>query len=276
MSTIKYNQNKRVRFALVITLLVGVALLLSPFKVMADIDAKPTLTFTSKSVDVSKISLYVSDVNSYVGFNFMEYVKATGTVDATYNLSLDMTTYRNKNQSEKSKIMQYALDSLKDTSISNIAKNKIYNFIESQDESTASLVRQLSNDVTADFAEAYYVFKPFSGWLGLLLGIVSIVIFVTLTLMILADLSFITIPLVRDWLTPAKSGDKPKFVSNEAWDAVKEVDSESNKHKNVLSVYLKMKVSQFVILSICILYLLSGQIYILIGNLMDMFRGILG
>lgn len=265
---------KKVRFALVVTLFLGVALLLSPFEVMADdIDAKPTLTFTCKSGDANKLESYANKVNIAVDFDFIEVDSVSDTV---YNLSLDMGTYKTLSQKNKTNTMENALNYIKKSNLSTLAKNKIYNFIETQDESTASLVRQLSRDVDADFAGAYTMFKPFSGWLGLILGLFSIVIFVTLTLMILVDLSFITIPLIRDWLTPSNANDKPKFVSNEAWYAVKEVDSANDNHKNVLNLYLKKKISQFIALSICILYLLSGKIYILIGNLMDMFRGILG
>ena len=172
--------------------------------------------------------------------------------------------------------MESALTTISNSSMSTMSRNKLYNFIESQDESTASLVRQLSNDVNADFAEAYMMFKPFSGVLGVVLGVFAIVIFVTLTMMILVDLSYIVIPMIRDFLTPSSANAKPKFVSNEAWYAVKEVDGANDTQKNVLLIYLKKKTMQFVALSICILYLLSGEIYILIGNLMDMFRGILG
>lgn len=277
MANIKNNYILRVRYAIVITLLLGVATLLSPFKVMADVSAKPTLAISCNSADYSTILSNASSINSFAEFDFIEVSKAleVGSTSSC-NISLDMSTYKPLPQSEKTSIMEYALTTISESSMSTMSRNKIYNFIESQDESTASLVRQLSNDVNADFAKAYTMFKPFSGALGIVLGVFSIVIFVTLTLMILVDLSYIVIPAIRDMLTPSSSSARPKFVSNEAWYAVKEVDSANDTRKNVLLVYLKKKTLQFVALSICILYLLSGEIYILIGNLMDMFRGILG
>ena len=284
MKSRNYNHTFGVRYAIVITLLLGIAILLSPFKVMAtgsDVEANPTLTLSYSSGEDTAIRGYVSKVNNYTvnttGVSLLTFTNKGSTASDSTNagvLTLDFTTYRNLSQEEKSDVMQFALENIKDSGISTMASNKIYNFIESQDESTASLVRQLSNDVNADFAEAYMMFKPFSGVLGIVLGVFAIAIFVTLTLMILVDLSYIVIPIIRDFLTQPQG--KPKFVSNEAWYAVKEVDGENHSNKNVLTVYLKKKTMQFVALSICILYLLSGQIYILIGNLMDMFRGMLG
>lgn len=277
MANIKNNYISRVRYAIVITLLLGVAMLLSPFKVMADVNAKPTLAISCNSADYNLILTSASDINTSAGFTFITVSASTQVGNtSSCNVSLDMTTYKNYEQSVKTSIMESALTTISNSSMSTMSRNKLYNFIESQDESTASLVRQLSNDVNADFAEAYMMFKPFSGVVGTILGLFAIVIFVTLTMMILVDLSYIVIPMIRDFLTPSSANAKPKFVSNEAWYAVKEVDGANDTQKNVLLIYLKKKTMQFVALSICILYLLSGEIYILIGNLMNMFRGILG
>lgn len=277
MTIIKNNYISRVRYAIVITVLLGVAMLLSPFKVMADVNAKPTLAISCNSADYNLILTSASDINASAGFTFITVSASTQVGNtSSCNVSLDMTTYKNYEQSVKTSIMESALTTISNSSMSTMSRNKLYNFIESQDESTASLVRQLSNDVNADFAEAYMMFKPFSGVVGTILGVFAIAIFITLTMMILVDLSYIVIPMIRDFLTPSSANAKPKFVSNEAWYAVKEVDDANDTQKNVLLIYLKKKTMQFVALSICILYLLSGEIYILIGNLMDMFRGILG
>ena len=45
------------------------------------------------------------------------------------------------------------------------------------DKSTSNLVRQLSNDVDADFAGAYMTFKPFTGVVGWILGLICLSIF---------------------------------------------------------------------------------------------------
>lgn len=267
----------KIEYITVITIILGIVLVLSPLKVMADdATANPSLTLSYDSADGANIMSYVNSVNNYVSsFDLLDF-NAEGSNNTMGTLTINLTSYKNLSQNRKTEIMSYALDKIKNSNMSTVSRNKIYNFIQSQDASTASLVRQLSNDVNADFGEAYMLFKPFSGVLGTILGVFTIVIFVTLTLMILCDLSYIVIPMIRDALTPDTADAKPKYISNEAWYAVKEVDGSQGEKKDVLLLYFKKKSIQFVALSICILYLLSGQIYILIGNLMDMFRGVLG
>lgn len=274
------NRLKGKDLTVIVTLLMGVAMfLLLPFKVNAinDVDANPTLVITYTSS--SGISKYVSTVNDRTmdicGVSILTFVdngKESGDSTLSGTLTLNFVDYTTLTQDNKTKVMTVALDSIKGSSMPAMCKNKIYNFIQSQDKSTSALVRQLSDDVNADFSDAYMMFKPFTGVVGIILGVFALAIFVTLTLMIVIDLSYIVIPAVQEFLTSANG--KPKFVSNEAWYAVKE-SAESNGQKNSLTLYFKHKVFQFSMLSICILYLLSGKIYLMIGSLMDMFSGIL-
>lgn len=241
------------------------------------VSAKPTLTISSDGSDGASLRLYCNDVNEVAGFDFITNENAERTVGTEihyeYVITLDMLTYNSLTQTKKTTIINYALSGINDYTLTTMTKNKVYNFIESQDETTSSLVRQLSDDVNADFAEAYTMFKPFSGVLGLVLGIFTLAIFVVLTLTILTDLSYIVLPIVRDFLT--KSDSKPKFVSNEAWYAVREGDKDTSGNVNVLLLYFKKKSMQFAVLALCILYLVSGEIYSMIGNFIDAFRGIL-
>lgn len=266
-----------------IALVMGVVNILSPFKVMADVTTDPTLSLSYASGEGVKIQLYVDSVDSYTQelaeYDLLEFELGTGSdkgkVD-TGTLTMKMSLYKGSTQALKSKMMEYALNSIESSSMSTITKNKVYNFISSQDESTSSLVRQLSTDVNADFADAYLIFKPFSGVIGTILGVFVIAIFLTITFMVLVDISYISIPIVKDFLTPDNANARPKFVSNEAWYAIKEVETANSKKKEVLFVYLKSKSIQFFALSICILYLVSGEIYNLIGSMMDAFSGIVG
>lgn len=239
----------------------------------SEVKATSTLTISCNTNDASAIEEYVRDINlvsqhlSGTGFDLMTYESHTDVINITFNWS----EYRKLDQKDKMALMKTALISVDEYTMSEMSKNKIYNFICKHDESTASMVRQLSNDVNADFARAYSLFKPFSGTVGIILGLFSIIIFVCLTFMVLIDISYIVLPVVRNALTQTEG--KPKFVSMEAWYAVKETDASVNEYKSTINIYFKHKISQFVIIGICLLYLLSGKIYLLIGNFMDMLRG---
>ena len=111
------------------------------------------------------------------------------------NISVNMTRYKKLSQENKQKTLQIAMDEIYNSDVSRTNKNKIYNFVADTDESISSLVRQLSSDVTADFAGAYSSFKPFSGTLGWILGIVALGMFILLGLTIVVDIAYINLPM---------------------------------------------------------------------------------
>lgn len=265
------------KIAVIITLLMGIAFMLSPFEVNAanDVSIRPTLTFSVKSGDVLSIETYCNEVNEYSGFLFLEYVSdVSASGDSTCNLLVDTASYKNLTQDEKSYIMTYALNHIKDSGMSDMSKNKIYNFIANLDSTTSALVRQLSNDVNADYYRAYSAIKPALRWVSGIFGFFVLVIFGGLTISMIIDISYIAIPLIQCYLTKNETK-KPILVSNEAWKAVKET-VDVNSSKDTMMLYFQKKSKQLVILSICLLYLIGGKIYILVGNFVDLFSGLLG
>ena len=188
------------------------------------------------------------------------------------DISIDNNVYSRLQQTDKQEFMSICLNEVQNSTISNINKTKIYNFFVNSDPSIAGLVRQLSNDVKVDMPRAYAWFKPFSGPLGILLGCVTIAIFALLGLTIVIDIAFITISPLQWILTkPSKDGGRPMLISLEAWDSVKIAESQ---HTGALGVYFKKKVGQIIVLSICILYLVSGNIFALVARIVDYFQGL--
>lgn len=190
-------------------------------------------------------------------------------------ITVNMIRYNKLANSEQQKIMQRALDAIYESDVSRINRNKIYNELCALDTTTSSLVRQLSDDVHADFYTAYSYFKPFSGPIGTLLGILTIAIFTFLGLTIVIDIAYITIPFVQELLGRLSKGEKIKCVSLEAANAVKEAESKSGQeYINPLGVYLKSKTRQYVAIAICILYLVSGNLFSFLASFIDYFTGI--
>lgn len=190
-------------------------------------------------------------------------------------IKLDTTTYNNLSQKSKQELMEICLVTIQNSSISSTNRNKIYNFISDSDPTVSKLVRQLSSDVTADFAEAYMWLRPFTSPLSVFLGVLSILIFVLLGLSIVVDIAFIVIPGFQWLLLRSTESKKPPFISIEAWDACKEAESHAGSGRTPLQAYFKSKVKEYVVLAICLLYLVSGEIYTLVGILVDYFQGLL-
>lgn len=250
----------------IMSILLGVWFLIIPQIVSLASASNPTLTVTTMGGDSANIVAYCSEVNAYTekkGFTFIDVRVSNKTVTMVF----DFTKYKRLKQSEKSEIMEVALSKVSNSNISTSSKNKIYNFISNQDESTASLVRQLKSDIKVDFARAYSYFRPFNSVVGVILGGIALLLMLTLTSTILLDISYISIPIIQNWLG---SNGKPKLVSYEAVESVKESESTG---RDASVIYLGKKSKQLIVVSVSILYLASGKIFEMIGGLIDLFQG---
>ena len=70
---------------------------------------------------------------------------------------------------------------------------------------------------------------------------------------------------------------KLSFIfSDDARYAVRTAMAEENGKKQAYGIYLKRRVVMLILLGICLLYLVSGQIYSLVGKLLDLVSGFLG
>lgn len=263
---------KKVRRVCLLLFLAGV--LLFPFLDVC-CGANPRITISEPpSADMNKMKDLCAQVNtmSDVGFDFLTYNSDSGDV----TIEINMAKYKDLSQKGRQRLMQLTLSAVQNSEVSRTNRNKIYNFIADEDVAVSSLVRQLSDDVRADFAGAYSYFKPFSSGLGIILGILVLAIMTALGLTIVVDLSYITIPWVQLAFEEKKKHQKPWGVSIEAWKAVEEAESKSGSdYVNPLSVYFRSKSKQMVAISLCLLYLVSGQLYNFIADVMDYFRGLL-
>lgn len=199
------------------------------------------------------------------------------TNNQIYDVCFNAVYYNKLEQLEKQETMSIILSNIDNSSLSQMGKTKVYNFISNSDKTTSNLVRQLSDDVKADYASAYASFKPFTGVIGWILGCLVLLIFVILGITITVDIAYIVIPIFQNFVSSQNEGQKPKYVSAEAWNAVKTAEqSIGNNYKEPLSTYLGTKTKQFLAIGLCLLYLVSGQIYNVIATIIDSFQGIFG
>lgn len=273
-----------------VLLIMGVVIWLSPNLVVSADTSNPVISISNPpNQDANTSGGAIADLCLTINNNIhargimKSNVAAVADTDfVTYsfssnvaNITINMTEYNKLGNKAKQDLMQVALDTIYNSNVSKTNRNKIYNALCKQDEPTSALVRQLSEDVNADFAGAYKYFKPFSGPLGVVLGLLTLAIFVILGLTLVIDIAFITLPFVQSCLL--NNDGKAKFVSIEAVNAVKEQESKSgSEYVNPIGIYLKSKTKQYIAIFICILYLMSGKIFSLLARFMDYFSGILG
>ena len=207
-------------------------------------------------------------VNSSVGGkNFLVYSK-----DGL--LSFSGSIYRALEKDDQRKLMRFTLKTVKESQLPSKVKTKITTFISDQDRLVADSIQALNSDTSSELSAGYIWFLPFASPASTALGFISIVIFVFLTVSVVIDTAYLTVGIFRQFL---ESGDgKPKFVSGEAWDTAREVDNslQSGTYKDYLLVYFRKRIGIFILTSIVLAYLISGQIYSIFTTLLEVFEEI--
>lgn len=141
----------------------------------------------------------------------------------------------------------------------------------------SKFLSQVLADTKPDFVTAKKWYQPFSGPIGTLLAFGSIIALALLGLVMVMDILYITIPPLRFFVDDKGEDGKvaiSKLFSHAAISAVKQAEESSDgKHKQALGIYFKSRVVELVILGICLLYLVQGEIYTVVGWILDLLSG---
>lgn len=148
----------------------------------------------------------------------------------------------------------------------------------------SSLLAALMADVKPNYASANNIFKPFSGVIGTILALLSIIVMALVGVTMAMDICYITIPAFQ--LAMNGDGDgggdgkgKSKIggiISADAKAACSEKDNGNCTSKEALGKYFKTRVFGLCLLGICLLYLVNGQIYTFVSWLINLMSGFLG
>lgn len=227
-------------------------------------------------VQISKDSTAIAGTVAKVANKEVGVTILTTSIDGTnnlYSMSFNNAEYNKLKSEEKKAFMETALGEVTKSSLGNTQKNKIYNFIASQDESVSGAIKYLKSDTSADFVEAKKWFAPFSGPLSTALGFLCILIFSFLALSIVFDIFYLVIPPFRILLERGEENKRPWGVSNEAISSVKEAEDLHNPNKKgIMQLYLSKRIPLFILVSITLGYLVSGKIYDIVVYFMDAFN----
>lgn len=162
----------------------------------------------------------------------------------------------------------------------------VYNNLQSVDGMGTLLMASLLQNTKPNFVAANNIYEPFSGVVGTILGFLSIIIMALLGVTMALDILYITIPAFQLIIGDAKSGQGQqngaakigaKIVSTEAVKAVEASQAGQNgEYKSAIGTYFGYRWKSLVLLGICLLYLVSGQIYTLVAKIIDLLSGFLG
>lgn len=151
----------------------------------------------------------------------------------------------------------------------------------------SKLLTEILKNTKPDFVRGNAIYQPFSGIVGTILGVGAILILALLGIVMVSDIAYITLPPYRALVggdTDGAEGGRGKglakfLVSFEASSSVKEAEqggSGDGGYKHALSLYLKRRIMSLIFLGLALLYLVQGQIYVLVGYILDLVSGFLG
>lgn len=289
----KVKAKKRAFSKRTVSLLLSLMLVFSLFAVSTlSVSAATTLTASGRAVVVEALKepiqgyptlkigqpTYVDENGKEVKYNL--FTRDTNTF--TFNADKFSKTTPELQQAVLSSLARELNDS--NTKISSADRNKLYSEIKNNcDSATASMIGVLFEDSKADLFTALQMFNPFSGVVGTILGCGVLALIILLLGSTVLDLCYIGLPVARNFIHSRSeqngkgSDEKPWGVTNDAWSVIQETEtnntSSGGRYKNAYVMYFKRRVITYIILSICILYLLSGQIAGLIGWLMNLVSG---
>lgn len=197
----------------------------------------------------------VTTVNKNQGVEILEYEQSDGI------LEFNNTLYSQMDNDAKQEYMETALDAVNDSDLNAQRKNKMYNFIAEQDTTVSEVVTRFSRDAKADSAGAFALLSPFQKGFSIFLGVIAVITAAFLSLSILADSAYLTIPLLTSFVDSKNS--RPWWVSLDAHNArqVSENSMGSGNFRTAMWEYLKSRWIGIFITVFLIFLLVTGRIY---------------
>ena len=267
--------------SLLIAVVMSIAIAVPTFATNNDDSAWVNAAKIVHQLDIDKVSNYVrntakaeTDPDDTARLDKTYGFFRANVSDGTATIQYNKESWSNAQDAEREKASKELTATINSWGLSSDASQKIYDDLKGEDRlniSDATLLSLIFSETRADLSGAMGIFSPFQGTLGLVLGIGVVLIIIMLLLSTVMDLVYIGIPMVQNALD-GKDAKNPFGVSRDAYMLVKQ-QGEKNEGGNIYVQYLKKRIVTYIILAICILYLISGQIAGIIGWLLDLVSG---
>ena len=206
------------------------------------------------------------------------------TYDVNENQFQDLT--KAEQQRFTTELVQHANDQVGENGITNSTVTGLLQKLQTKKGMGSKLLTEILKNTKPDFVRGNAIYQPFSGLVGTALGLGAILILALLGIVMVSDLAYITLPPYRALMgggedAGGKREGAAKFlVSHEAVSSVVESEGSSEGsqggYKYAVGIYLKRRVIALIFLGLALLYLVQGQIYTLVGYIMDLVQGFLG
>lgn len=174
-------------------------------------------------------------------------------------------------------VTNFVLD-IQNADITSLSKQAIYKCLsENLDDQITAHMPEIINATSANIYAGIAAFAPFQGAWGTALGILVLFVMFCLIVSTVVDLVYLGTPRMVAWMLEEKANGKKRisFISPEAQRIVNGI-SDGTLTGSPYGYYLKKRFVTYIILAVCILYLLSGQIGELIRFFLNVASGVTG
>lgn len=215
-----------------------------------------------------------------VKLNGSEYqlMKIEGAGDLVINERL----WNDAKQSDVTKSMRNFVDALSDSDVDADAVQQLMTNLQNSDTNVSSVMLPMIFESTkGDMYQAYKITSPFLELLSIVLGVGAVILILLLLFSTVMDLAYIGLPVWREAQQAKDGGKKNPFgVSYEALTTVKEVEKGlgggDGGYRNAYLLYFRRRALTYIILAICIMYLICGGLSGIIGFVLSLVSGITG
>ena len=193
-------------------------------------------------------------------------------------------------QKEQKKQVKKFMDNLGKASLSSQATNGLTTLLGEKDdgatvEMSILLLPYIMDETKGDVLGGMQIVRGFLPYVNVLIGIVAILLMSLLVFSTVLDLAFIGLPQFREWILGGKdgNGDKaPKGITYAARHAVEEVEGGggagggSGSGKNIYLTYFKKRIFDYILLGVCLAFLVLGGFSRFFSALLEIGSGLTG
>lgn len=168
----------------------------------------------------------------------------------------------------------------------NVSESTVQNWwkeLQSINGIGSKFMNEILKNTKPDFVTANAIYQPFSGVVGTVMGVIAVLLMAFLGIVLVCDICYIALPPVRNLVADEDGHGKIAKSKMFSYDAIYAVqcaeqnsDNGSGGGKQALGIYLKRRIVMLIILGICLMYLVNGQIYTAVGWILDLVSGFLG
>ena len=230
----------------------------------------------------------ISGSDLFTGWDYDSGSAVTGVGNNTSGYTVDESNFSKLTGAAQSEFVKDIAKESYNTvdSVDGVDEDTVENWwkdLQTRDGLGSKFLNVVLENTKPDFVSANRIYKPFSGLIGTVMGLIAVVGMGLLGVVLVADIFYIVIPPIRMLVSENEDTKGGKFAKSKVFSAdaiyaikvAEEGDGDGNK-KQALGIYLGRRVPMLILLGICLLYLVSGNIYTLVGMILDLVSGFLG